>query len=177
MGMQLGLVMTVIGRDRPGLVDRLSGIIARHRGNWLESRMSRLGGHFAGILRIHVDSQEEGELTRELESLAAEGLKVVVHADREPAVPGTGTLLSLEIVGHDRPGIVSQISRVLARHGVNVEELCSECASAAMSGEMLFKAQAKLQIPPSCEVARLRADLEEIAADLVVDLAMEEISK
>src|SRR5258708_1142979 len=51
--MQLSLVMTVIGEDRPGLVDSVAGIVADHGGNWLESRMSRLGGQFAGILRVH----------------------------------------------------------------------------------------------------------------------------
>ena len=45
---------TVIGRDRPGLVQRLASLVADHGGNWLESRMSRLGGEFAGILRLTV---------------------------------------------------------------------------------------------------------------------------
>ena len=46
-------MMTIIGRDRPGLVESVAQVVAAHGGNWLESRMSRLGGHFAGILRVH----------------------------------------------------------------------------------------------------------------------------
>ena len=42
------LVLTVIGRDRPGLVDTLSGVVAEHGGNWEESRMAHLADRFAG---------------------------------------------------------------------------------------------------------------------------------
>ncbi|MGB4246421.1 MAG: ACT domain-containing protein, partial [Pseudohongiellaceae bacterium] len=45
------LVLTIIGDDKPGLVELLSETIARHSGNWLESNMSHLAGKFAGILR------------------------------------------------------------------------------------------------------------------------------
>ena len=82
---------------------------------------------------------------------------------------------ALEIVGQDRPGIVHQISHALATHGVNVEELNTECASAAMTGETLFKAQAKLNIPELCNLAELRNELEKIAEDLIVDLTLKEL--
>jgi glycine cleavage system regulatory protein len=81
----------------------------------------------------------------------------------------------LEIVGQDRPGIVRQISHALAMHGVNVEELESDCSSAAMSGETLFKARATLSIPPSCDVTVLRRELEQIASDLIVDISLAEL--
>jgi glycine cleavage system regulatory protein len=81
----------------------------------------------------------------------------------------------LEIVGQDRPGIVSQIARVLASHGVNVEELQSECASAAMTGETLFKAQAKLRIPTGIDSVEIRRKLEKIAEDLIVEIKLEDL--
>ena len=171
--MQRSLVMTVIGEDRPGLVDSLSGVVKEFGGNWLESRMSRLAGQFAGIVHIAVPSDREHPLTLALKNLDAQGLKVVVHAGQaEP--PGVRQALnSLEIVGQDRPGIVRQISHALATFGVNVDELETECASAAMSGETLFKAHARLSIPESCDVAALQRELEKIAADLIVEIKLE----
>jgi glycine cleavage system regulatory protein len=169
--------MTVIGRDRPGLVDSLAGIVADHGGNWLESRMSRLGGQFAGILRVQVPEEKEAALVRALKELDRDGLAVVVHSDQQKS-SGTAralTLTCLEIVGQDRPGIVRQISHALASHGVNVEELNTECISAAMSGEPLFKAQAKLSIPDSCNLAGLRSELEKIAEDLIVDVTLRDL--
>ena len=171
--MQRSLVMTVIGEDRPGLVDSLSGAVTEFGGNWLESRMSRLAGQFAGIVHITVPSEREHGLTLALKNLDAQGLKVVVHAGRVESTDPARALSSLEIVGQDRPGIVRQISHALAAFGVNVEELHTECASAAMSGETLFKAHAKLHIPESCDVSELRKELEKIAADLIVEITLQ----
>jgi glycine cleavage system regulatory protein len=171
--MQRSLVMTVIGEDRPGLVESIASLVAGHGGNWLESRMSRLGGQFAGIVRVEVPPEKEQPLSDALKNLAARGLNVVVHPDVPRRSASDRPLSVLEIVGHDRPGIVQQISRALADFGVNVEDLHTECASAAMSGEMLFKARAKLSIPESCNTAKLRQQLEKIAADLIVDISLE----
>ena len=173
--MQVPLVMTVIGHDRPGLVDRVASLVAEHGGNWLESRMCRLGGEFAGILRVHVPAESEGPLRSALAGLSAHGLTVVLQSDREPPPVGIRKLASLEIVGQDRPGIVRQISRALAGQGINVEELSTECVSAPMSGETLFKARAKLSIPDACDVGGVRGDLEKIAGDLLVDIVFEEL--
>lgn len=171
--MQQSLVMTLIGEDRPGLVDLAAGIVAGHGGNWLESRMARLGGQFAGIVRMEVSSAGEHALVRALKNLSSEGLSIVVHSDKASSPRKTAPASLVEIVGQDRPGIVREISHALAGFGVNVEELHTECSSAAMSGETLFKARAHLSIPESCDVAHLRATLEKIAADLIVDLSLE----
>jgi glycine cleavage system regulatory protein len=173
--MQRKLVMTVIGEDRPGLVDSLSSVVAEYGGNWLESRMSRLGGQFAGIVRVEVPEEREHPLVHALRNLDAEGLNVVVSADAPPPATTPRTFSVLEIVGQDRPGIVQQISHALAEFEVNVEELHTECASAAMSGETLFKARAKLSIPETCNVANLRRELEKIAADLIVEITLEPV--
>ena len=169
--MQSTLVMTVIGADRPGLVESVASIVAAHGGNWLESRMSRLGGQFAGILRVQVPSDREAALTAALQELGVKGLAVVIHSDKASATGAKAELRALEIVGQDRPGIVQQITRALAQHGVNVEELETECVSAAMSGETLFKAKAKVLVPASVNIAALKAELEKIAADLIVEVA------
>ena len=63
------LVLTLIGPDHPGIVEAIAEPIARHGGNWLESRMCRLGGEFAGILRIHVEAGREQELLGALEEI------------------------------------------------------------------------------------------------------------
>ena len=173
--MQRMLVMTLIGQDRPGLVESVARLVAEHGGNWLESRMSRLGGQFAGILRVEIPTDREPVLVSALKQLDACGLTVVVSQDQvQPATAG-GKLRSLEIVGHDRPGIVRQIAQALASHNVNVEDLETERSSAAMTGEILFKASAKLNIPSSCDVGALRQELEKIAADLIVEISLGEV--
>ena len=170
--MQVPLVMTVIGKDRTGLVESLARLVAEHDGNWLESRMCRLGGEFAGILRIHVPAEKQSALLRALKELQTQGLNVVACADQSSADASQANLTSLEIVGHDRPGIIREITRALAGQGVNVEELSSECVSAPMSGEPLFRARARLRLPARCDTAALRKELEKIASDLMVDISL-----
>jgi len=173
--MQRILVMTIIGADKPGLVDSLAKLVLDHRGNWLESRLSHLGGQFAGILRVAVPPQEEAALTSALSALP--GLKVMVYPDQVADQPADrpARIQLLEIIGQDRPGIVRQISKTLADQGVNVEDFQSECASAAMSGESVFKARVTLTLPESCDVAKLRASLEKIAEDLIVEITLADL--
>jgi glycine cleavage system regulatory protein len=169
--MQRTLVMTIIGQDRPGLVESVASLVRQHQGNWLESRMSRLGGQFAGILRVQVPADSESALTQALQGLASRGLSVVVQPDQTRPVADRAELRQLEIIGQDRPGIIQQITGALTKHGVNVEELETECVSAAMSGETLFKARATVRVPAAANLAALKAELEKIASDLIVEVA------
>lgn len=173
--MKVSLVMTVIGEDRPGLVESVARLVATHEGNWLESRMARLGGHFAGVLRVEIPSAKQVALTQDLAALKSRGLTIVVHADHSQEAAPRQRLMFMDLIGHDRPGIVRQISAALAAHSVNVEELQTECVSAPMSGEILFKAHARLQVPDGCDQDKLRAELEKIAADLIVDVTLGQV--
>ena len=131
--------------------------------------MCRLGGEFAGILRVQLPADRKPALVEELRKLQINGLHIVIRDDTlAPAPPGK--LTKLEIVGADRPGIVREITSALAQAGVNVEEFSSQVSSAPMSGETLFKAEARLQIPVQCDLAALRKHLEKIAGDLLVDV-------
>jgi glycine cleavage system regulatory protein len=171
--MLANLVMTVIGADRPGLVQLVAATVADHGGNWLESRMCNLGGEFAGILRVEVDPARRNELVQALQRLEAVGLSVTVKSEGGPLVAPAGAMATLELVGHDRPGILRSVSGVFAAHGVNVEELASERVSAPMGGGTLFQARVTVMVPATASLAAVRADLEKIAADLMVDIKLD----
>ena len=166
------LVMTIIGDDRPGLVDTLSSRIADGGGNWLESRMSHLAGQFAGILRVQVDDAGAAALSAEMEKLSEEGLQVTVR-NAGGDVAGALTTVRLELIGQDRPGIVRQIAGAISAKGVNVEDLQTGCESAPMSGEPLFKVTAQLGLPDGVSMDDLQASLEGIASDLMVDVSLQ----
>ena len=174
--MHRAIVMTVIGPDRPGLVELLSQIVADHGGNWLESRMSRLGGQFAGILRVEIPAENENRMSAALQNLQAKGLNVLLQKDEAKAADSDRASALLELVGSDRPGIVREISRALASKNINVEELQTEICSAPMSGEMLFKATAELHLPESCSMDDVRKELEKIAQDLFVDISIRPVT-
>ncbi|MGI9455230.1 MAG: glycine cleavage system protein R [Aeoliella sp.] len=167
------LVLTILGQDRPGLVDSLAQVVAEHGGNWVESRMAHLAGQFAGILRVEVDPQQAEELTAAIGNLTDAGLESVIHPDPAQPIDQQNPVLNLSLVGQDRPGIIREISRVLAAHGVNVEELNTECTNAPNSGQALFRATAQLRLPAGVSADGLRAALEQVAADMMVDIALE----
>lgn len=172
------LVLTLIAPDRPGLVEAVAQAVADHGGNWLESRMIHLAGQFSGILRVEVPPDRAGALSKALEGLSSRGLRVVAAAaSREGAsagAPVAARAMNLDLVGLDRPGLVREISQLLAQHGVNVEELTTDRTSAPMSGEMLFRAVARVKVPADVDAARLRQRLERLATDLTIEIRLDE---
>jgi glycine cleavage system regulatory protein len=169
------LVMTLMGKDRTGLVESLARLIADHGGNWLESRMCRLGGEFAGILSAGVPEDQVRALSNSLRELHSRGLTIVIHHDETLSAPPSTKTATLSLVGHDRPGIIYQLSAALANQNINVEELETECSSAPMSGEKIFKASARLQIPAGCAISEVQKELEEIGSELMVDISFTEL--
>jgi len=170
------LVLTLIGPDRPGIVESVAGPVAAHGGSWLESRMAQLAGQFAGILRVEVPDARAAELIQALRALEAKGLRLVVESTPRAPEARERRPLELDLVGLDRPGIVREIARALADHGVNIEELTTDRVDAPMSGEKLFRTRAHLTVPRGTDAAKLQATLEKVAADLSVELTLAEPS-
>ena len=166
------LILTVIGDDKPGLVELLSSTISRHQGNWLESSMSHLAGQFAGIVRVAVPNAQAEPLKAALAALG--GLKITAETSQEQKSASTGRRLKLSLVGHDRIGIVREVAQILAKHAVNVEELNTYASSAPMSAETLFHAQAELFAGAGLDARALKAELERLSDDLMVDITLDE---
>jgi len=166
------LVLTVIAPDKPGLVEQLSQTIASNKGNWLESSMSRLAGKFAGILTVSVPDAQADTLLEALQKLESQGMKVIAERSSEATTPIDSNNITLELIGHDKPGIVREISQALSRYNINVERLSTELVSGSMSAELLFKADADLTVPAGVDLDDLQQSLEGIANDLMVDITL-----
>jgi len=172
--MARALVLTVIGEDRPGIVEELADLISRHEGSWDESRMARLAGHFAGVVQIHLPEARAEGLIGALPGLAPSGLTIsVVDSDWSLVTVDHRASFRLELIGQDRPGIVREISRVLAALSVSVQDLRTVVESAPMSGERLFRAQAELAPPAGVELDVIRSALERLADDMMVDISLD----
>ena len=163
------IVFTFIGRDQPGLVEKLSTTVADHGGNWLESRMSQLAGQFAGVVRVAVDAAAQNALIEALTALESQGLTLVCQSSEFEDL-AAGSSVFLHIIGNDRPGIVREVSRALARQQINVVDMHTELTSAPMTGEPLFEASAEIQAPESFDRDALEDALDEIAEQLGVEI-------
>ncbi|MGA8848067.1 MAG: ACT domain-containing protein [Nocardioides sp.] len=176
------LVLTVIGDDRPGLVSAVSRLVEARAGSWQRSQMARLSGKFAGIALVEVPESERDALETALAGLALEGLKVWVERADEVGAGDSTTVgdartdIRLTLLGQDRPGIVAEVSAALAGRGVGIEELHTDLREAPMAGGVLFEMDARLSVPATAEVDAVRADLERLADELMVDLRLNAVT-
>jgi glycine cleavage system regulatory protein len=167
------LVLTVTGPDRPGLIRDIAQEIAAAGGNWLESRMASLEGRFAGVVLCAAPEAQAGALAERLGALRSLGLRLEIErVARAGARTEPARSLTLELLGQDHPGIVRDIARVLTAQKISVEELETETVSGSFSGETMFKATARLSLPAEVQTDALRAALEELADELMVDISL-----
>ncbi len=173
------LVLTAIGDDREGLVSALSGAVAEHGGNWLDSQFARLAGKFSGVVLVELDPARSEDLGRAIVALLdTVGWRVEITPVQEPAPPGvhvpsTADPMRLHLVGQDRPGMVREVSSTLAAQHVTIDEFRSWTSAAPEGGGMLFEVDAVVRLGKDAEEGDLRDALETIAAELMVDLDLD----
>jgi len=160
------LVLTVIGKDKLGLVERLSNLLVEHHANWLASNLSHLSGYFAGVVEVEVAEDHIADLTQAIAEL--EDLKVDLHH-------GGNDLQVMQeiefvITGNDRKGIVQELSSIITHKGAHIINFSSSRQSAPNWGGGLFHAVAKVGLPVGMCADTIADALDELASDIVVDL-------
>jgi glycine cleavage system regulatory protein len=168
------LVLTFVGRDRPGLVNAISERIAAAGGTWLESRLVRLAGEFAGVVLVAASEDKFETLAATLAGLETAGLRVTISPSVPAAAAPSERLIALAIVGSERPGIVRDVTQALTRLGVNIEEFSSGVEGEPFTGAEMFRANLSIRLPDGLAVEELRKTLERLAAEIMVDLSVGE---
>ena len=169
------LILFAAGRDRPGIVDRLTGLVFESGLNLEDSRMAILGDEFALISLVTGGESDLRRLEEEIPRLASElGLtahvKATVTGERKAATPGLR--YRLHAVAADHPGIVHKLARVLAEHNVNVASLDTTLSYAPVSGTPVFALEIEAEVPADVPLGALRAQLERVAEAENIDLDM-----
>jgi len=168
--MTTSLVLTFIAHDRPGLVNTISETIAAAGGSWLESRLAHLADKFAGIVLVGIAEPNIAGLTAALHSLEASGLRITIERSSAAPAEASHKTLELNLVGHDRPGIVRDVTQALNQLGANIEAFSSGIESAPFTGETIFRATARLRIPDGVTQDAVQTILEQLADEIMVDL-------
>ncbi|MEE4659174.1 MAG: ACT domain-containing protein [Halieaceae bacterium] len=168
-------IITFIGDDRPGLVEALSQVIAEQGGNWLESRLSQLAGKFAGLISVSLPADQGAALETALDGLAETGISVrVTPCDSDSATTSRERMVTLTVLGPDRPGIVREVSTALSRRSINVVNMETHVGPAAMSSELLFQAIVEASLPTGTDLADLHENLDQIADEMHMDITLED---
>lgn len=167
------LVLTFQAPDRPGLVEEIADVVRSNHGNWLESRLVKLAGQFAGIVRVEIASEYYQASCDALLALNSDKLALSIATANSLDAPEQALRqCHLHIVGNDRPGIVLEVGRALKQQEINVLEMESNITSAAMSGEPLFEAEVRAEAPPSSDLSELEESLDNISEMLSIDIVL-----
>ena len=170
----VSLVVSIIGPDRPGIVSLVAERAQRYGANWAASRMTRMAGEFAGMVHLEVPRQQADALESTLRALEANGLRVTVARSDAATVPASLRSVELELVGEDRIGIVSSVTRILAERGVSIESMHTELLRSGITGKQTFKVGAHLLLPAGLTVDALKAELGALAGEMMLDIALGE---
>lgn len=168
------LVVSIVGPDRHGIVSLLADRAQRHGANWAASRMTRLASEFAGTVHFEVPRENADALAVSLRQLEASGLQVVIARSDGATVPSTLRSVELDLVGDDRVGIVSKITKILSERGISIESLHTEIIRSGVSGKQIFKIGAHLLVPAKLSIDSLRLELGALASEMMVDIALGE---
>jgi glycine cleavage system regulatory protein len=166
------MVLSVLGSDRPGLTKALAAAVLSAEGNWLESRLSRLGGLYVGSVLVELPADSVDRLRAAVGAVDAHGLEVRIAPAIDAPSGAAGEALDFSLVGQDRPGIVSQVTAALSGLSANIETFESWVDAEPHSGMPLFHMEARLRLPPDIEAAAVQAALEAISAEIMVDFSL-----
>lgn len=170
--MKTSVILSAVGSDRPGLTQGLAEAVFAAGGNWLESHLSHLGGKYVGSILVELDAGRMGELEAAVARLNAGDLHVSIAPAGDEAPIATGRPLWFELVGQDRPGIVHEVTAVLAGLGVNIEDFATRTERGSMSAERLFRATARLTVPETTSTDQVQDAIEAISGEIMVDFAL-----
>ena len=167
------LILTAVGPDQVGLVEKISEFIARHSSNIEDSKMAVFCGEFALIILI---SGEGGNLHkianhyRELEIETGLAIAIKTPTSRKPAESFLPYTLTASCMDH--PGIVYQISGILSSFGINIESMETKTYAAPVSGTPIFRLEAEISVPTKSNINALRERFAAIQKDENIDIEL-----
>jgi glycine cleavage system transcriptional repressor len=165
------LILTAIGPDQVGLVEKISEFISRHGCNIEDSKMAVFCGEFAVIVLISGDGNNLVKIGRDYREIETEtGLAISIKTPLTRRPPGAFLPYKLTASCMDHPGIVYQISAVLSSLGINIESMETKTYAAPVSGTPIFQLEADLAVPARTNINQLRARFAEIQREENIDV-------
>src|SRR5438445_4066554 len=167
------LILTAVGPDQVGLVEKISQFIVQHGCNIEDSKMAVFCGEFALIILI---TGESGTLVKtsnayhELEIHTGLTISIKTPSTRKPTESFLPYRLTASCMDH--PGIVHKLSQILSRHGINIESMETKTYAAPVSGTPIFRLEAVVSIPAKTNINALRERFAEIQREENIDVEL-----
>jgi glycine cleavage system transcriptional repressor len=173
------VVLSALGPDRPGLVADLTSYVTERRGNVEESRMLILGAEFGVLVLVSGTSDAVDAIVRDAKQLeSATGANVIVRRTKSPEEHRRGELkpVLVTVESFDRAGIVNALARALQNLGLNIVSLETTAVEAPFTGAMLFKIEARVDVPKGKSIAQIRHAMNEVATAEGLDIEVKSLT-
>ena len=160
-------IITAIGTDRPGLVDKISSIIHQNNGNIENSKMIKIENQFAIIMdfstTVSIDNiKKKLELINDLE-IYYKYIKQTKNIEKP--------ISKYLIKGSDDQGIVETISNYFKNQNLNIIEIDTFIESAPITGSPLFNLKVTVEKNSAINLEKVNKDLLEICKQLNLTLS------
>lgn len=168
------LVLTIIGRDRAGVVAELADVVRFHEANWKHSELTEISGTFAGVVVVDVDDDRADELLANLLILRKQGLHITAEQIEVPFDAPPAQTVRLRFTGDDRPGVVHQISATISEFGISISRLGTVIDT---SGDVSqFEITAQLVVPLDVDIDAVLDAVGAVTRDLGIELHVEDLT-
>lgn len=171
--MRTYIILFLVGKDRPGIVDDLSTLLYKRGANIEDSRMATMGSRFSIMMLFSCAPEQLEVIGADLDDLRERDFEISLHeADDPGAVPRqAGLPFKLEVVSMDHPGIVQNVVSILHGHNVNIRNMDTRITSAPLSGAPLFDLILEASVPADRSIAGVKEELMKLAAEMNLDLS------
>lgn len=170
--------LTIVGRDRPGIVSQVTKILYDLGCNIADSSCSILGGQFAMILILAhpelTDRDSFGDAFKPLEDSDLSISLRVLKPGGEIRSHIEGDLCMISVYGSDKPGIVYRVAQVLGENNVNITDLNTKLVGSEERPVYVMMLEAAL--PANVEEEDVNNWLAPIRDDLQVDITVRTIT-
>lgn len=170
------LVLTIIGRDRAGVVASLADVVRFHDGNWKRSELAEIAGTFAGVVVVEVGDDRVDELLTNLLVLREQGLHVTAQQVEQPTVAPAADAVRLRLTGDDRPGVVHQISTAISELGVSISRLGTVTDLPGDDGGTRFEITVQLTVPVGADLDAVLDSIGELTVSLDIALTVDDLT-
>jgi glycine cleavage system regulatory protein len=170
------LVLTIIGRDRAGVVASLADVVRFHNGNWKRSELAEIAGTFAGVVVVEVGDDRVDELLTNLLVLRDQGLHVTAQQVEAPTDTPHAEEVRLRLTGDDRPGVVHEISTAISELGISISRLGTVTDLPSKDGGRRFEITAQLTVPVGADLDAVLDSIGSLAVGLGIELDVQDLT-
>ena len=170
------LVLTIIGRDRAGVVASLADVVRFHDGNWKRSELAEIAGTFAGVVVVEVGDDRVDELLTNLLVLRDQGLHVTAQQVEEPVGTPDADDVRLRLTGDDRPGVVHEISTAISDAGISISRLGTVTDLQGDDGGKQFEITVQLAVPVGTDLDAVLDSIMQAAASLGIAIDVDDLT-